>query len=85
MTTAGVSVKRDKGATLRASDRLKLSTAVRGRSERQALFFELNGKIGQDSKAVYDLHMSIDTFSKSLTYYDMMDVFRLFLPQRFQL
>ena len=38
-------------------------------------FFEINGKVGQDSKAVYDIHMHMDTFSKPLTYYDMTEVF----------
>ena len=43
-------------------------------------FFEADGKIGSDFKAVYDLHMRIEALSKTLTFYDMKDVFQI-LPE----
>ena len=73
----GVLVKNESRINLYTSDHLKLSAAAKEGLNNKFFYFELNGKIGEDVKTVYDLPMRIDIFFKSLTYYDMVDVFQI--------
>ena len=57
VTPVGVSVKNESRSSLRTSYYLKLSTAAREALPDKFSFFELNRKIGEYFKAVYDLHM----------------------------
>ena len=38
-------------------------------------FFETSGSIGNDFKAVYDLHMRVEALTKTLVSFDTADVF----------
>ena len=75
-----MSVKKEDRGNLSTSDLLKLSNAAREGGVDKFSFFEADGKIGSDFKAVYDLHMRIEALSKTVTFYDMKDVFRI-LPE----
>ena len=79
VTAAGVSVKKELRVKFSTSDQLKLSKSAREGGDKFS-FFETTGSIGSDFKAVYDLHMRIEALSKTLVFYDMIDVFQI-LPE----
>ena len=72
-----MSVKKDLRTKLSTSDQLKLSKSARDGGSDKFSFFETLGSIGNDFKDVYDLHMRIQVFSKSLVFFDMADVFQI--------
>ena len=80
VTAAGVSVKKELGCKISTSDQLKLSKSAREGGSDKFSFFETNGLIGSDFKAVYDLHMRIEALSKALVFFNMIDVFQI-LPE----
>ena len=77
IVAAGVTVKKDARAGLSTSDKLKLSKAAREGGEDKFTFFESDGKVGGDFRAVYDLHMRLEALSKAILFYDMDDVFHI--------
>ena len=80
VTAAGVSVKKELRYKISTSDKLKLSKSAREGGSDKFSFFETTGLIGSDFKAVYDLHMRIKALSKTLVFFDMIDVFQI-LPE----
>jgi hypothetical protein len=72
-----VSVKKEDRARLNTSNLLKLSQSGREGGTDKFAFFEADGKVGSDFKAVYDLHMRIEALSKALMFFDMKDVFEI--------
>ena len=74
---AGVSVKKESRTTLSTSDKLKLAKAAREGGNNKFTFFESDGKVGGDFRAVYDLHMRLEALAKSIMFYDMDDVFNI--------
>ena len=78
---AGVTVKKEARAGLSTSDKLKLSKAAREGGEDKFTFFESDGKVGGDFRAVYDLHMRLEALSKAILFYDMDDVFHILFSE----
>ena len=74
IVAAGVSVKKEERTKLSTSDKLKLANASREGGEDKFTFFESDGKVGGDFRAVYDLHMRLEALSKAVLFYDMDDV-----------
>ena len=62
---------------LSTSAQLKLSKSAREGGSDVFSFFETTRSLGNDFKAVYDLHTSIEALSKSLVLYNMIDVFQV--------
>ena len=81
IVAAGVTVKKEARAGLSTSDKLKLLKAAREGGEDKFTFFESDGKVGGDFRAVYDLHMRLEALSKAILFYDMDDVFHI-LPSK---
>ena len=77
---AVVSVKKEDRRNPSASNLLNLSKASMEQWVDKFSLFEADEKIGSDFKAIYDLHICFETLSKSLTFYDMKDVFQI-LPE----
>ena len=77
---AGVSIKKVDREKLSTSDKLKLSKATREGGTDKFSFFASNGKMIGDFKTVYDLHMRIESASKAMTKFYMLDVFEVILP-----
>ena len=77
IVAAGVSVKKESRTTLSTSDKLKLAKAAREGGPDKFTFFESDGKVGGDFRAVYDLHMRLEALSKAIMFYDMDDVFNI--------
>ena len=63
--------------SLSTSDKLKLAKSAREGGENKFTFFETDGKSGSDFRAVYDLHMRLDALGKSITFFNMDDVFNI--------
>ena len=80
VTAARVSVKKELRCKLSTSYQLKLSKSAREGESDKFSFFETTGWIGNNFKAVYDLHMRIEALSKTLVFFDMIDVFQI-LPE----
>ena len=77
IVAAGVTVKKEARTTLSTSDKLKFSKAAREGGDDKFTFFESDGKVGGDFRAVYDLHMRLEALSKAIMFYDMEDVFQI--------
>ena len=58
---------------------MKLSKAAREGGADKFSFFASDGKIIGDFKTVYDLHIHIESISKAMTQFDMLDVFQVIL------
>ena len=80
VTAAGVSIKKADREKLGTSDKLKLSRAAREGGTDKFSFFASDGKMIGDFKTVYDLHMRIESASKAMIQFDMLDVFQVILP-----
>ena len=72
VTAAGVSVKKELRSKLSTSDQLKLSKSAREGGSDKFSFFETDGKIGSEFKAVYNMHMQIEALSKALAFFIWM-------------
>ena len=57
VSAAGVSIRTEEWSNLSVSDQLKLSKAAREGGSDKFSFFETDGKIGSEFKAVYNMHM----------------------------
>ena len=77
VSAAGVSIRKEERSNLSVSDQLKLSKAAREGGSDKFSFFETDGKIGSEFKAVYNMHMQIEALSKALAFFDMDDVFKI--------
>jgi len=66
VVSAGISFKKEDRSTLSTSDKLKLDKAAREGGNDKLTFFETNGKAGGNFRAVYDLHMRLDTLSTAM-------------------
>ena len=80
VTAAGVTVRKKDRPSFSTSDKLKLSRAAREGGIDKFCFFETDGRTVGDFQTVYDLNMRIEALSKTLSFFDMIDVFRSFLP-----
>ena len=65
VAAAGVSVKKEQRTNLSASDKLKLAKSAREGGPDKFTFFESDGQVGGDFRAVYDLHMRLEALSKA--------------------
>ena len=73
VTAAGVTMKKEPHKNLSTSDKLKLmKSALEGGTDK-FIVFELDGKVGSDLRAIYDLHMQLEALSKASTLYNMND------------
>ena len=77
VAAAGVSVKKEDRGSLSTSDKLKLARSAREGSTNKFSFFESDGQVGGDFRAVYDLNMQLEALTKSIMFYDMSDVFHV--------
>jgi len=82
VSAAGISVKKTDCAPLSTSDKLKLAKSAREGEENRFTFFETDGKLGSDFRAVYDLHMRLDALGKAIAFFDMDDVFNITLARQ---
>ena len=81
---AGFSIKKEERRWLSTSDKLKLSNDAREGDDNKFTFFQSNIKILNDFETIYNLHMRIDSLTKSLEYYGMKDVLKIVLEQTVQ-
>ena len=72
VSAAGVSIRKEERSNLSVSDQLKLSKAAREGGSDKFSFFETDGKIGSEFKAVYNIHMQIEALSKALAFFIWM-------------
>ena len=63
--------------SLSTSDKLTLTNATYEGAIAKLTFIDSDKHLVSDSKVVYDLHMLIEALSKSLTNFDMLDVFQI--------
>ena len=77
VAAAGVSIKKELRTKLSTSDQLKLSKSAREGGSNKFSFFVTSGSIGNDLKAVYNLHMRIEALSKAIVFFGMVDAFQI--------
>jgi len=77
VSATGVSITKEDRTFLNTSDQLMLSKEVREGGSDNFSFFQSDGKIGSEFKAVYDIHMQIEALSKALDFFDLDDVFQI--------
>ena len=69
---------------LSTSDKLKLSKAAREGGVDRFTIFASDGKLVNNFQTMYDLHTCIESISKTLTHFDMQDVFQIIPAQTVQ-
>ena len=77
VTAAGVTVRKKDRPSLSTSDKLKLSRAAREGGTDKFCFFETDGRTAGDFQMVYDLNMRIEALSKTLAFFNMLDIFQM--------
>ena len=81
VANAGVSIKKEDRKALKTADLFRLELSAREGGKEKFSFFEANGHLGSDFRAVYDLQMRIEALLKALLFYDMYDVFQVIPAQ----
>ena len=74
---AGVSVKKEERSSLSTSDIIKLAKLAREWGTEKITFFDSNGQVGGNFRAVYNLRMRLEALSKSIMYHNMDNLFKI--------
>ena len=77
VTSASMSIRKEDRHKLSTSERLKLSKSAREGGVDRFFFFKYNGKMVNEFRTVYNLHMQIEALVKALKLFDMRDVFTM--------